>query len=361
MTSRAFALALCVGSFWPAALADDAVDRRLIERVSAQHPDAPRNTASPAAAAARSGQTTDEQTARAEVSLAQARLELVLARHALAAGEALDAARHARAAEHHLAQLPTGIDAGDLELQVEGTLARAARAGVDVASVRAPLDASPALRASDVAVAQPAETPAGGTAEANPGDDPRPAEKRHRHARGSACERKPREIASDRYMRILVDRTSGDVVDDMTFPADWPQRTERRSHFRNGEIARGPSRTDASGRESFVAIYDISDLTYVPPDFVLPAGFHPWQDLQAALDRDALRNRSMIFGGYPEDFAAGLPLLHYLGGVDPFLMRGPKYSFARQQQVIEMVNAVLDENTQPRILVTPAPGGVNQP
>ncbi len=102
---------------------------------------------------------------------------------------------------------------------------------------------------------------------------------------------------------------------------------------------------DKDGREWYVAIYDIRDVTYQPPDFHATDGLSLTQSLRDTLDRDALRRSSYLFNGYPEDLAAGIPLLRYFGGIDDFEYRGPKYSQERRQQVIDMIKRFTEAHT----------------
>ena len=147
--------------------------------------------------------------------------------------------------------------------------------------------------------------------------------------------------------RQLTEADEARVVPDgeMSFPNDWPERVAKRAKYADGQIARSKSWVDNEGREWYVAIYDIQDVTYLPPDFHATDGLSITRQLRDTLDRDALRQRSYLFNGYPEDLAGGIPLLRYFGGVDDFAMRGPKYSHERRQQVIDMIKRFTDANT----------------
>ena len=52
------------------------------------------------------------------------------------------------------------------------------------------------------------------------------------------------------------------------------------------------------------------------PNFYATYPWSGYEQHQRLLDRQYLRERSMIFNGWPEDLAAGMPLLHFFGGID---------------------------------------------
>ncbi|HPF40852.1 MAG TPA: hypothetical protein P5081_13965 [Phycisphaerae bacterium] len=102
----------------------------------------------------------------------------------------------------------------------------------------------------------------------------------------------------------------------MTFPSDWAEKSARRSKYRDGVIYRTPDFTGPDGQTYYTAIYDLGDLTHPVPNFYAPWALSGWEQRVQMEDRAALRNRSQIFGGYADDLAAGLPLLHFFGGID---------------------------------------------
>ncbi len=376
------------------ALIDQAATQRAAAKAAA-----PGTPAAPAPAEDE-GLAQAEREARTEANLALAKLDLIQGRKALAARDPETAARKAQHALALLRKLPAEVDADEYELQAEGMLARAARAGVHVD-----------------ALAQNA------VGEAEPGDDDAQLE---RGVRGAARvakqysgpprrdvddsgdvnrlrERTLRRQAPDRYgyrpgreiidtdavlaadeertqyqqalrdaykadeARLLVEADEARLVPegDVAYPNDWPQRVARRRQNEGGMIARSKSWYDKDGREWYVAIYDIHDLIYVPPDFAydLPS-FTPGVGLRDELDRNALRERSMIFGGTWEDLAGGIPLLRYFGGGNPWLMRGPKYSMERQREIVEMIKAftgVRVEGERPELPPAPEPAPPQPP
>lgn len=288
----------------------------------------------------------DEALARQQLARAQARLELVLARKALRSDDLTSAARHARAAIDAQAAVPGG-DAFDSDrLQAEGILARAARAGITTG--RAPV---------------PDQMPAGSSAGRHWAyDHAGVAVSRARiDARNDA---RIRQGADVRYMagsdelRRLVETDEARLAPEgyVEYPPDWSARVAARAEYEGGQIARTNSWYDPSGREWFTAVYDISDLTYVPPNFKGAPVLDIYTNTLRTLNLAALRERSEIFGGYAEDLAAGLPLLDYMGGLDDYALPGPRYSLQRQQEIVEMIRAATRHGTEPVIISQPAVG-----
>lgn len=107
-----------------------------------------------------------------------------------------------------------------------------------------------------------------------------------------------------------------DVHGGMTFPADWAQKTAKRAKYQGGMIYRTPDFTGPDGQTYYTAIYDLGDLVHPVPNFYAPWALSGWEQRVQMEDRAALRWRSQIFNGYAEDLAAGLPLLHFFGGID---------------------------------------------
>ncbi|MCA9244344.1 MAG: hypothetical protein KDA32_10340 [Phycisphaerales bacterium] len=268
--------------------------------------------------------------AQDEAAVANAKLQLVLARQSLRAKSNLDVVKRAKAALAALESAGVSDRVEELRLQAEGLLSRMRDRGVDV-------DAIAAFKSSEsVTVSEAADAPAD-----SPSDDIRyQAELREATRRQEA--RRLTEVDEAR----LAPET------EVAYPDDWQARVAGRDD--NGQIARGKSWTDGSGKERYVAVYDLNDLTYVAPDFQLNYGFDPYDDLRTALDREALRQRSEIFNGYASDLAAGIPLLPYFGGIgDPFVMRGPKYDARRQEQIVEMIRRFTDESADNVIISLP--------
>lgn len=380
--------AASLGSF---ARSDDrlAEDRALLAQAAAQRPAPSRpasNAPAPIAAAdphadgrvkapaARPAAALDaEARASAEAALANARLELIRGRKADKNNEPHKAAEHAGRALHYLAAIPTSVDVSDYQLQSEGLLARARKAGIDVDAILAEpalgqmqsqpaaskgeaisiTTIPPASGASD-AGAPPTATTAAPTAIALDSNRAAPtaAPIHNDDVTGLPHQVRQRERIATDDVRHLVEADDARITPDgeVGYPADWKQRVARRQKNAGGEIAKSDSWRDADGRERYVAIYDVRDVTYVAPDF-RPMSLTIAESLRDTLDRDALRHRSLIFGGDALDLAQGIPLLHYFGGVDEMALRGPKYSAQRQRDVVEMIKGVTSHDAENKVVL----------
>ncbi len=368
-------------------------DRELIARAASEWqtpPVSPGAANEPANADAQLAAS--ERRARLAVSASTARLELIMARKALRGARNDDAAKHARAALAALAPLGDSEEFGELALQAEGILSRATRAPVTAGAMQplSPVGAGsgqPPAAAGPKALPEPRD-PARAAARIARGYDGADtpeidtrgnADALHERAMLRAHEdsgyRPGREVVDldavyerDRQRlayegalreaykadeaRLLVEADQARIAPqgEIAFPDDWQERISKRAANRDGVAARSSTWTDKDGRQWHVAVYDIADLTYVPPDFAPIGGIDFVESLWNAEDRAALRWRSQIFGGYAEDLAAGIPLLRYFGGLDPYALRGPKYSAGRQQQVIDMINRFTNVGgTEPRV------------
>ena len=330
----------------PLAFADPAQDRAIIVRGAAEQAAPAAATPDPSAADA---DETLEARARTDLRIADARLELILARKALRQQQPAQAGIRAQRALALLRDLPEDA-VGGYVLQAEGILAMAHGPGTngahpDRAAAAQPAAAQPAANAA-------ANSP-GAASENSRLDTPqnRYIREQLRH------QERVREAIGATEVRELTSVDEARVVPpgDIFYPSDWPQRTARRAVYADGAIARSDPWTGHDGKQWQVVIYDVSDLTYVTPDFIYPGGGSLIENMYNALDRDALR-RSQIFHGYAEDLAAGIPLLNFFGGgIDPLLLRGPKYSAERQEQVVQMINAVLDRTEAPTVISLPPP------
>jgi hypothetical protein len=270
--------------------------------------------------------------------VATAKLELVLARKALKAGQTGEAGAHADRARAALADVP-GDDADAARLQAEGILARAGGRGMQ------------GMRANvrPTASAQPRGP---GYPGSHASDD---AGRRARHERQVYYEDGLRQrVHQDELGRLIeVDEARIAPPGVIEYPADWPDRVASRSEFEGGQIARSDNTVDPSGHEWFTAVYDISDLTYVPPSFTGAPTFDVYANTLRAANLTALRQRSQIFGGYAEDLAAGLPLLHYLGGLDDYSYMGRRHSYERRREIVEMMRAFTGDHGEAMITSQP--------
>jgi hypothetical protein len=135
-----------------------------------------------------------------------------------------------------------------------------------------------------------------------------------------------------------VERTRRIPNGTLTYPEDWPQVVERRREHADGTIYKGEPFRDANGEMVYTAIYDLRDLLVEVPDFTDSPNMDLAAEIRNAGDRDALRWRSQIFNGYPEDLAAGIPLLQFFGGVDE--LRIPPSGNVRRQQESELYHLI---------------------
>jgi len=366
------------------ASADEVDDDGLIAQVASERPNAPGAGAADRKGLADLGQA--EREARIDLTLAQSRLELVLARKALRTHQIKDAAIRAQRVLNLLKELPPELDASEYELQAEGILARAEKAGVDLAALaeQAPGDAMPRgfddyLDRQTQAAAAVGRRYTGAERDTiNTRIDAQALRQRtlQRQIPGDYGYRPGKEIFDtdtilerDRQRvyyedalqkaysadaaRLLTEADEARVVPvgEIAYPDDWPERVAKRAKYAGGEIARSESWIDQDGREWYVAVYDIRDLTYVPPDFQPTFSLDPAENLRNALDRHALRWGHGFFGGlYPWDLDVTIPLLRYFGGVDDYAWRGPKYSAERQEQIVEMIKAFTTKSTEKKII-----------
>jgi hypothetical protein len=352
MTCVLIAAALAV----PWAASDDLDDdRSLIQEAAQQQPAPARESAPPAAANAMDAELA---AAQADAQRAQAKVALVLARKALAAGDYATAGRRAQEVLALLEPLTASGAVSEAALQAEGILARVARAGVDVDALPggAPAARHPAAQTpqpmhpngpqpSDRYVYQPGQVLV--DVDAILGRD------RQRAAYQDALRRAYKEDET----RLLIEADEARIVPDgvVSYPSDWPQRVARRAEWADGQIARSSRWVDDQGEEWYVAVYDIHDLIYVPPDFGDDIPMGPWAALRDPLDRAALREHAFTWGFWGGHHADVLPLFHAFGGLNPWVARGPKYSAEKQQEVIDMIRAFTGGTVHDPLLLPPAP------
>ncbi len=375
-------------------------DQRALAGAAAARPQSQAPAAAPTESAPAQGRepaSAEEEAARAEATVALVKLELVMARKELREHHPAPAARKAVRALNLIKQLPTGIDASEYELQAEGILAKAAKAGVNVDAIRhEPVDVSPEAlpprehdRNLDAKAREAAklsrEYSGSASDDVYTGGDQRvlreralrrqAGDKYGYHPAKEIVDRKALRVRNnerlyyqaalegayrDSEVRELVGVDESRVIPqgEVSYPPDWPEKMKKRAQYEGGMIARSPSWYDKDGREWYIGVYDINDLIYVPPDFALPLSMDPRVSVRESLDRDALRWQSDIFRGSPEDLAAGIPLLRFFGGIDDYALRGPKYSLARQQQIVQLIQAFTEPTGGKAVIIQP---GVGEP
>ncbi|TWT45720.1 hypothetical protein RAS1_21490 [Phycisphaerae bacterium RAS1] len=396
-TRFAFVVMLAAGGLTARLAADEmASDREMIAKASTVRATAPARgaPASPKAEPATSGVERDElsrleRQARVDAALATAKLEMILARKALRDQAFDEAARRAAGVLRGLRAAPAAVDAGEIELQAEGVLAKAARSGVEINVIEKAIAASteganaatsddPGVRAAariarsfagtdtddidttgneDVIRRRMAAQDSSGSLGPRPGKaviDTESVLERDRQRifhEGSLRE----AVAADEARRITEAdeaRLAGESW--VSYPDDWPQRVARRKQWEGGQIARSSSWSDKDGREWYAAVYDVRDLIYVPPDFQTFT-LDPRMELVQALDRNALRIGGQLFRGWGDDLARDIPMLRFFGpGLDDFVYRGPKYSAERQQQIVKMIEVFTGQRAaEPMVIALP--------
>ena len=272
-----------------------------------------------------------EQQAGIELAIAKIKLELVRAKKDLRAGQTDSAVQRARLVLGLANSLPPEIDMDDYTLPAEGILARA---GVEAPKV----DATKTKRGDSCRTLDTATL----EAELERRQAGRPLD-----SYGTTDSANVDEwiAANDDFDQV----PAGEI----RYPRDWSQKVARRAQNDGGEVARSGSWIDPDGREWYTAVYDIHDLTYVPPDFQPSFSLDPIEDLRVSLDRHALRWGYGVFNGfYSSNLDTLFPLFRTFGGLDDYAWRGPKYSRERQQQVVQMIQSFTIEQppTQPQII-----------
>lgn len=412
------------------AFADDyADDQRLLDEAAGKRKEAPQQPAPqpkaqiPAARAAnpqkpvRIAPDTEVSQARVAAAIAEARLEVALAKEALRNSDSAVAAQHAENALKLIRQLPASDDTVDIELRAEGVRAIADRTGPAAPAGNVPprRAAPPAGGRSYVTltfgggVGGETGTDMSVDAQVSPGSEqapvpqaadgwppgwPAPSDFSYQPEQRmlQTDDILPRELAQYRYQGIADGAARDDAVVRLTqaseglqggtglveYPDNWPEIVQKRAPYADGVIARTPSWRDKDGREWYMAIYDLHDLIYTPPDFGgngEPAG--SWEDLQFTLDRAALREYSWIFRGYYADFQDAWPLLQSWGGYDSFARmvgysqsnafgpffgdsNGGKYSMEKQAEIVSMIRQFTGMREE-QAIAQPAPADAHAP
>lgn len=306
-----------------------------------------------------------EADARGERLAASVKLELVMARKAWRDGDAENAARRALTARSLVAQLPKGVDASGFARQIDDLLRRAEKRGVNLAALagtRRVAGQTVETRAPQSRAAEPAPpgstTPSagGGYVTISLGGDGSSIDVEAVAEIDGARVQYQGDLAeaygSDEVRRLVeADEARLAPATDVAYPANWPEIAARRRPYEGGEVARSRPWRDKDGKEWYAAVYDVRALIYEPPDFQSSYSLDPVEETRNSLDRQALRDRSEIFGGYAEDLAAGLPLLRAFGGNDDYFFRGAKYSKQRQQDLVEMIKAMTTPASEAKVIL----------
>ncbi len=312
--------------------------------------------------------------AQQEASAVNAKVALLDARRALLADRWVEARERGNDALRLLRTLPTSERVVDQILIAEGVVSRASQAmarkrrgdhdnpiyasdqpaagttamtpvGVNATPVQ-PAPAPPTGASGQTIVVRnaPAAAAAADAVDPLPPDDATAVLEQAR--RGARIRQQAGDDAAslmnDAEATLLAPRGANEWVE---YPPDFMEKAKRReARYPGGMVARGGGWTDANGNEWYMGVYDISDLIYMPPDFVPPGSLDPREQTRISFDREAFRQRFFAFGGaWPGDIHDAIPLLRYFGGVDDLVYRGPKYSIERQQQIEEMVRVLLGQ------------------
>ncbi|MDX2200945.1 MAG: hypothetical protein SF069_18475 [Phycisphaerae bacterium] len=307
--------------------------------------------------------------AQQEASAVNAKVALLEARRALLADRWGEARERGQDALRLLRTLPTSDRVVDQILIAEGVVSRASQA---LARKRAGDPDNPIYASDQPATGPTAMTPVGVNATPAPtaptgasgrtivvrnapaatadAVDPVPPDDATAVLEQARRGAKIRQQAADDAATLLNDAEATRLAprganEWVEYPPDFMEKAKRReARYPGGMVARGGGWTDANGSEWYMGVYDISDLIYMPPDFVPPGSLDPREQTRIALDREAFRQRFFAFGGaWPGDLHDAIPLLRYFGGVDDLVYRGPKYSIERQQQIEEMVRVLLGQ------------------
>ncbi len=265
----------------------------------------------------------ESHAAQGEQVVRTERLKIIQAKGAARSGDGALAKRLVRAATDALDGLPERIDTSPYRRELNSVLIRVARKGNRATAKK---DRRVRQR-STVVVTSPTDTPApllsdvgdapAGEADIETGEiidvDAVLAEDHERHAYDRALSA---ALARSRATTLLSNNEAAMPLDGMTFPDDWAEKTRRRARHRDGVIFESKPFTGADGNTYTTAIYDLAELVHPVPNFYSDYPGTARRQRMEDEDRYYLRERSMIFNGHAEDLAAGMPLLHFFGGID---------------------------------------------
>ncbi len=307
----------------------------------------------------------EEQAAEIDQVFRRVRLAIIQGRQALRSGDATLAARHVDAAETALDALPGHIDVSpyrrelsDLSNAAKRRAARGAARAADPGRGEARIEAD----GSDLYVTRRA-----GEAMTlmDAGDDMTAASaetyRDYRHVETGriieidealygdqavhAYERELSAALNRRRAQNLIHQQIAAMPPmpeaDLAYPHDWAEKTARRSEYRDGVIHEGAPFVGPDGQTYQTVIYDLAELVHPVPNFYAAYPGTAREQRMQSLDRHYIRERSMIFNGWPEDLAAGLPLLHFFGGIDnnAFSTRTDPYE---TQRIVETLNRFIN-------------------
>lgn len=268
----------------------------------------------------------ESQAAQVDQVFRSVRLKIIQARGATRSGDAALAKELVRAATDALDRLPERIDTAPYRRELQALLIRAVRKGGEAATPengRLPQRGSTGVVTSPTGTRTPLLDELGDESATRPDVDMKTGEIIDVDA---ILAEAPRRHAYDRALGLALDRRRAETIlsnneaamplEGMTFPADWAERTQRRERHRDGVIFEGEPFTGADGKTYTTAIYDLAELVHPVPNFYSDYPGTARRQRMENEDRYYLRERSMIFNGSARDLAAGMPLLHFFGGID---------------------------------------------
>lgn len=303
-----------------------------------------------------------QQATRVQQTLTDVRISLAQARAALHDGDTALARSKADSASMTLDNLPPNVDVSIYRQQIKATLNSIRRADRKTGNKSRQVDQT--LTLGDAGEMTPVDTnaPASTTPAAStpipytPPTNPEPA-----NSADLADTQTPEMYDNDQHVYdrsveaallqsradVLMRSGGEDMIPpttDLTYPSDFANKTQRRARYRDGVLYESQSFTGADGQTYTTAIYDISDLVVSVPDFYAPYPATAREQRQWELDRQFIRDRSYIFNGYPEDLAAGLPLLHFFGGINQNAIGG-RTDPNQRARVLRTIELFLNQQT----------------
>lgn len=271
------------------------------------------------------------------------RKDILAATAALRHGDRRAAKKHAERALTRLDALPKYVDARDYRDRARGLLRKAVRG-----KVRRPVAAAKSAKSTK---RKPVPTDEEILRMTDQGDDAGDAgflesgeivdvdalldDDQRRHAYERELDDALRRSRSDWIFR--TNEAAIAPLADMAYPGDWPRKVAQRARYRDGVLYEGQPFVGEDGQTYITTLYDLGDLVHPIPNFYASYPGTAREQRTQELDRMYLRMRSRIFNGYPGELAAGLPLLHFFGGIDnnAISTRTDPYQTARIVRTIE--------------------------
>lgn len=311
-----------------------------------------------------------QQASRVQQTIADARLNLAQARAALRDGDIALARTKANSAGMTLDNLPPEVDVSIYRRQIKDTMNAVRRADRKVIGKSRQVDDTLTLSdAGEMTPVDPAAPAPSTPIPYNPPANPEPVTTADISDSSTVEMHDSDQHVYDRSVEAALLQSRADVLmrsggedmipptTDLTYPSDFADKTRRRARYRDGVVYESQPFTGADGQTYTTAIYDISDLVVSVPDFYAPYPATAREQRQWELDRQYLRERSQIFNGYPEDLAAGLPLLHFFGGINQNAIGG-RTDPNQRMRVLRTIDLFLNQQTGGGLLPIQQPQGL---